>query len=159
VPYALQPNPGEDLWASASRSRNLRDCCAGLTVSNFGGNYSALWVGDGATATLVGCSFIGNNVRDAVLNVLTIGTVVRLQRCTFTGNKAEYLVLVFSASKQAVYVDEATLEVIERSDTLGFTSEPLSAAPADRPGLTTLSDWYLFARQVCSSSACLLQRG
>jgi hypothetical protein len=115
-----------------------------------------LFVIDGATATLAGCKFIGNSVHDSVLFVFASGTevtVVRVERCTFTGNEAEDLL----SSKQDVYVDEATLNVIKSSDISPETkTEPLSAAPADRPGLTALSDWYLFARQVCSSSACLL---
>jgi hypothetical protein len=129
-----------------------------LTVSNFSAFY-ALFVTDGATATLAGCKFIGNSVHDSVLFVFAFGTyvtVVRLKRCTFTGNAAGNL-LTSRYQDAYIYVDEATLKVIKSSDsTADSKTEPLSAAPADRPGLTALSDWYLFARQVCSSSACLL---
>jgi hypothetical protein len=118
-----------------------------------------MWVGDGATATLVGCSFIGNNVGSAVLNVKDTDipgvTVVRMEQCTFTSNKAELLI-----SNNVVYVDDATLDVIQSSSdsssTSTYSTAPLSAQPADRRGLTSASAWFQSAREVRSSSTGLL---
>jgi hypothetical protein len=139
---------------------DLRDPCAGLTISNFAGETSAMWVGDGATTTLVGCSFIGNNVGGAVLSVGSLRiedvTVVRMEQCTFSSNKAELL----STGSSVVYVDDVTLDVIQSSSDSSISSAyitaPLSAQPADRRGLTLMSAWFESARQVCSSSTCLL---
>jgi hypothetical protein len=130
-----------------------------LTISNFAGEYSTIWVGDGATATLVGCSFIGNNVGIAVLIVKDADipgvTVVRMEQCTFTSNKAELL-----STNTIVYVDDATLDVIrssgDSSSNSTYVTAPLSAQTADRQGLTSASAWFQSTREVRSSGTCLL---
>jgi hypothetical protein len=129
-------------------------------ISNFAGGNSSMWVGDGATATLVGCSFIGNSGSSVVLSVRSEETedvtVVRMEQCTFTSNKAELL----STEKSVVYADDATLDVIQSSSdniiSATLQTAPLSAQPDDRRGLTLKSAWFKSARQVCSSSTCLL---
>jgi hypothetical protein len=119
-----------------------------------------MWVGDGATATLVGCSFFGNNVGSVILSVGNPGiegaTVVRMEQCTFTSNTAELL----STGDSVLYADEATLDIIQSSggsnSTYTYRTAPLSAQPAERRGLTVTSAWFKSAREVSSSSTCLL---
>jgi hypothetical protein len=116
-----------------------------------------MWVGDGATATLVDCSFIGNKVNGGVLNVKDTDipgvTVVRMEQCTFTSNKAE-----LQSTNVVVYVDDATLDVIRSSSDSNsnstYITAPLSAQPADRRGLTS-SPWFQTAGEVSSSSTRL----
>jgi hypothetical protein len=46
------------------------DCIhsAGMTSLDFGGDTSVMYASDGATVTLVGCSFIGNTINDIIPN-------------------------------------------------------------------------------------------
>jgi hypothetical protein len=99
-------------------------------------------------------------------------TIVRLDRCTFEDNNASNLI--------AVYVDNVT--VIPPNDTIsahvlsddnimvlhtGYaydppsqlrSPEPLSAAPAGRPGITGTSDWLQRIQRVRTPSAFALSR-
>jgi hypothetical protein len=117
-----------------------------------------MWVGDGATATLAGCSFIGNNVGGEVLNVKDTDipgvTVVRMEQCTFTNNKAELL-----STNVVVYVDDATLAIIrssgDSSSNSTYITAPLASQPADRQGLTS-SPWFQTAGEVSSPCTRLL---
>jgi hypothetical protein len=134
---------------------------------------SAMWASDGATVRLVGCSFTGNTPDTAVLLALAVApeepdaqdqdTIVRLLQPTFTDNVAEqqlitfqgkYLIFTFSEFAARIYSD-VTHEVIHITDgknkSEGFT-EPLSAAPAARQGITGSSDWLQMTRKVRSTS-------
>jgi hypothetical protein len=150
---------------------------AGVTFANFTSDTSVIWVGYGATVTMVGCTFTdnwisGESIYRAIINVNAVDptkasaqpqdTIVRMENCTFTaGNNAENHVVTINDSKlysaetcewnvdethSALLFSDDELVVLHVSgdppnQTLG-TSDLLSKAPAERPGITRASPWF-----------------
>jgi hypothetical protein len=148
--------------------------CAGLTVADFDDD-EPLSVAEGATVTLVRCSFTRNSEQTefpyahAAIGAYELSAeatrgliVIFLQQCTFKDNHAFYDVLKYSEFVSAdedfavIYSDDAALKVLQAS--LGgehyttISPEPLSAVPADRLRINCSSAWLQMAQQVCSSS-------
>jgi hypothetical protein len=137
--------------------------------------FAAIWVGAGATATFVNCTFADNSIYPSdysgMLSVaatdpsspfaLPQDTIVRLQQCTFTANSAEDLLVTYEASggdsehSAHIYSDDASLKVRQISHDRDEQewAEPLSAAPVGRQGINSKSTWLLTAQQVRSATA------
>jgi hypothetical protein len=148
--------------------------CAGFIVADIAAD-AAMWISNGATVTLVECSFIHNKVTNphyitSVLSVNAVNpsyphaqlqdTVVRMQRCTFSGNSAQRMLMTYSgvqpytSHSAFIYSDDASLDVTRVLDDVESVTrgapEPLSAAPAGRPGINSTSTWLQRVQQVCT---------
>jgi hypothetical protein len=136
-----------------------------------------MWVGDGATVTMVASVFTDNVVHTpanhaAILSVSEThpglgkqqqDTIVRLQQCIFTGsNYAAYFTDADMSSEPAANPDhdliftDGNLQILQvfssgENRTLGFVGA-LSEAPAERQGINGTSPWLLRV-QVRSFSA------
>jgi hypothetical protein len=138
-----------------------------------------MWVNNGATATLKECAFVHNAINDTYDNsaVLTVAasregnvdaqqqdTIVRLEQCNFTNNIAQSLLTAqigadfLDPTFSARIFSDVNLSVVildGNSRTTDLT-EPLSAAIAERLGITSTSLWLRRAQQVRSCHACSL---
>jgi hypothetical protein len=158
-----------------------RKCSAGLTISNFSAK-RIMYVDAGATVTMVGCSFTSNTLvskssSDGVLTVWGFGcddkaasnhllddTIVRLQTCKFENSSGDAPIKTLddsgvdypnNASLVHIYSDNDIMVQGENdlgTPQLGVT-EPLSAAPAGRPGISGTSNWLKLVQEVRPSSA------
>jgi hypothetical protein len=136
-----------------------------------------MFISEGATVTLVGCSFIDSTITSpypfsAVLSANAVNlyksahtqdTIVRLEQCTFSGNKADSVLLTyegnvnFAAHFAFIYSDTHTHKVlhvtVDDDGAINRTeapAKPLSTAPADREGITSTSPWLQSVQQVRS---------
>jgi hypothetical protein len=148
-----------------------------MLIAAFAGD-SAMWITEGATVTLVGCSFIDSIIHSplpfsAVLSVCAVNveyhdaqlqdTIVRLEQCTFSGNDADNVLATykgnvnFAAYSAIIFSDTITHKVlqvtVDDDDAINRTeapARPLSTAPAGREGITSTSPWLHSVQQVCS---------
>jgi hypothetical protein len=136
-----------------------------------------MWAEIGATVTLFRCTFANNSItgthyNSAILSVNAVksvpdaqlqDTIVRLEQCSFTRNRALSLLVVnkrdsmYDEYSAVVYSDDADLEILYvlengRKKVQGF-AQPLEAAPAGRHDITSTSAWLRSAQQVRSSTA------
>jgi hypothetical protein len=134
-------------------------------------------IAEGATVTLVGCSFINSTTTSpypfsAVLSANAVNlyksaqtqdTIVRLEQCTFSGNKADSVLVTYEGSVNYaahfafIYSDSITHKVlhvtVDDDGAINRTeapARPLSTAPADRKGITSSSPWLQTVQQVRS---------
>lgn len=130
---------------------------------------TALWISDGATVTLVNSSFNGINIvgrafNRAVISVNAVSndtniaqqqdSILRLQQCSITGNKAASVIAASNIKPfqdfEARVFSDVSFSVQYNADSQPGLTQPLSAAPASRPGITASSVWFKTAHQVCS---------
>jgi hypothetical protein len=150
---------------------------AGMTSLDFGGDTSVMYASDGATVTLIGCSFIGNTINGTISNsaIFSINavnletphkqlqdTIVRLEQCSFTDNVAGGLLVTYMdypfTEFSALTYSDITFDVMAfqgNSWTQSMT-KPLSATPSGRLGISSTSPWLQSAQQVCSSGGSSL---
>jgi hypothetical protein len=139
-----------------------------------------MWVANGATVTLVDCTFGYNVISDTYPNSATLSinavdtsradsqlqdTIVVMKRCEFRDNSAPHDVVTnkkYFANPEysaLVYTDVPLLVSFVSDDgankTLGF-SELLSAAPSGRQGISDTSAWLQKVQQVRLSRASSL---
>jgi hypothetical protein len=135
-----------------------------------------MFIAEGATVTLVGCSFINSTItssypNNAVLSVNAVGfenitaqqqdTIVRLEKCTFSGNNAEYVLLTYKGNVNFpthfayIFSDNVTHNVLHVTvddeyaiNRTEAPARPLSTAPAGREGITSSSPWLQSVQQV-----------
>jgi hypothetical protein len=141
-----------------------------------------MYVDAGATVTMVGCSFTSNTLvgESSTNGVLTVGgfgsddkaasnhllddTIVRLQTCTFEESSGDAPIRTLDdsgvgppnyASLAHIYSDNDIM--VQGENYLGTpqlnVTEPLSAAPAGRPGISGESNWLKQVQEVRPSSA------
>jgi hypothetical protein len=135
---------------------------------------SALWISNGATVNMVGCSFTRNFITGAKLNDAVISvnavqpngsiygraqdTMLRFQQCSEENNHGRFLsaynegsfgsfdVLIFSDGNFTVN-RVINLGEVKYEDPLPLTD------PQSRRGIDNSSDWFLQTLQVCTLKA------
>ena len=148
-------------------------CGAGLSITNFESDTSALWINNGATVTLEGCTLSRNSISDAYTNSAVISvnavdpdssvsqqqdTILRLRQCTFSSNTANHTLVAREISPYTLF-DVGIYSYVERKvwklrelngDYLRSqgTTLPLAQAPTSRPGIDASTPWLLNVQQV-----------
>ena len=132
---------------------------------------AALFISNGGTVNLDGCTISRNTIYGAQLNSAVISvnavspdsdeaqqqsTILRLQQCTLSGNTAPSLLTATSADVSPWPLFEAEIySDVEREMQLNIDSgiwegptPPLIQAPASRPGIDGTSAWFVALQQV-----------
>jgi hypothetical protein len=146
-----------------------------LLVSDIVSVYGAMWVHNGATVTLVDCTFKNNAIIDpyynsAILSITAVDlsvadaqlqdSIVLMKGCLFQDNSGAHDIVRDTGSDpypkySALLYADASYEVKLVSQNGAQQSlvlnEPLSDAPANRQGISETSSWLQMVKKVCPS--------
>lgn len=141
---------------------------AGLTIIDFTSDNAALYVSNGATVLLNSCTFARNVISNQYENsgVISVNavdpnfsdkqeqdTILRLEKCIFTGNTAPHSlaatseVSIFLEHDVSVFSDEPMDVYVNNANPSMGTTLPLAQGQAERPGIDASTDWFVTAQK------------